>query len=39
MRRLRSGGAQIIRIERVEVGDGGQAVIANVKATSPTRDG
>jgi hypothetical protein len=25
MRRLRSGGAQIIRIERVEVSDGGQA--------------
>jgi hypothetical protein len=39
MRRLRSGGAQIIRIERVEVSDGGQAVIGNVKATSPTRDG
>jgi hypothetical protein len=39
MRRLRSGGAQIIRIERVEVRDGGQAVIGNVKATSPTREG
>jgi hypothetical protein len=39
MRRLRSGGAQIIRIERVEVSDGGQAVIGNVKATSPTREG
>jgi hypothetical protein len=39
MRRLRSGGAQIIRIERVEVSDGGQAVIGNVKATGPTRDG
>jgi hypothetical protein len=39
MRRLRSGGTQIIRIERVEVSDGGQAVIGNVKATSPTRDG
>ncbi len=39
MRRLRGGGAQIIRIERVEVSDGGQAVIGNVKATSPTRDG
>jgi hypothetical protein len=39
MRRLRNGGTQIIRIERVEVSDGGQAVIGNVKATSPTRDG
>jgi hypothetical protein len=39
MRRLRSGGTQIIRIERIEVSDGGQAVIGNVKATSPIRDG
>src|ERR1700730_9879682 len=39
MRRLRNGGTQIIRIERVEVSDGGQAVIGNVKATSPTREG
>jgi hypothetical protein len=39
MRRVRSGGAQIIPIERVEVSDGGQAVIGNVKATSPTREG
>jgi hypothetical protein len=39
MRRLRNGGTQIIRIERVEVSDGGQAVIGNVKATSPARDG
>jgi hypothetical protein len=39
MRRLRSGGAQIIRIERVEVSNGGQAVIGNVKPTSPTWDG
>jgi hypothetical protein len=30
---------RIIRIERVEVSDGGQAVIGNVKATSPARDG
>jgi hypothetical protein len=30
MRRLRSGGAQIIRIERVEVSDGGQAVHAGI---------
>jgi hypothetical protein len=39
MRRLRNGGTQIIRIERVEVSDGGQAVIGNVKATSPPREG
>jgi hypothetical protein len=39
MRRLRGGGTQIIRIERVEVRDGGQAVIGNVKATSPPRVG
>src|SRR6516165_7399465 len=32
MRRLRSGGTQFIRIERVEVKDGGQAVIGNLKA-------
>ena len=31
LRRLRNGGSQIIRIERVEVRDGGQAVIGNVK--------
>jgi hypothetical protein len=31
-RRLRSGGSQVIRIERVDVRDGGQAVIGNVKS-------
>jgi hypothetical protein len=31
MRRLRSGGTQVIRIERVEVKEGGQAVIGNLK--------
>jgi hypothetical protein len=31
LRRLRSGGSQIIRIERVEVREGGQAVIGNVQ--------
>ena len=30
LRRLRSGGSQTIRIERVEVRDGGQALIGNV---------
>jgi hypothetical protein len=30
LRRLRSGGSQIIRIERVEVKEGGQAVIGNI---------
>ena len=39
MRRLRSGGTQTIRIERVEVSNGGQAVIGNVKTASPTREG
>jgi hypothetical protein len=31
LRRLRSGGSQVIRIERVEVKDGGQAVIGNIQ--------
>src|SRR6478672_7363582 len=31
LRRLRSGGSQTIRIERVDVRDGGQAVIGNIK--------
>jgi hypothetical protein len=35
LRRLRSGGSQVIRIERVEVKDGGQAVIGNVKTHRP----
>src|SRR5258705_9643196 len=30
LRRLRNGGSQVIRIERVEVRDGGQAVIGSV---------
>src|SRR5258705_11586509 len=30
LRRLRSGGSQVIRIERVDVRDGGQAVIGNI---------
>jgi hypothetical protein len=34
LRRLRHGGAQVIRIERVDVNDGGQAVIGNVSAGS-----
>src|SRR5258705_5009308 len=32
LRRLRSGGSQVIRIERVDVRDGGQAVIGEVKS-------
>ena len=32
LRRLRTGGSQVIRIERVEVKDGGQALIGNLKA-------
>jgi len=31
LRRLRGGGSQVIRIERVDVRDGGQAIIGNVK--------
>jgi hypothetical protein len=31
LRRLRGGGSQTIRIERVDVRDGGQAIIGNVK--------
>src|SRR3954454_12616714 len=31
LRRLRNGGSQVIRIERVEVKDGGQAMIGNLK--------
>ncbi|MBR0941567.1 hypothetical protein [Bradyrhizobium liaoningense] len=31
LRRLRSGGSQLIRIERVDVRDGGQAVIGNIR--------
>src|SRR6476469_4620525 len=31
LRRLRNGGSQVIRIERVDVRDGGQAIIGNVK--------
>ena len=34
LRRLRHGGEQLIRIERVDVNDGGQAVIGNVRAGS-----
>ena len=31
LRRLRSGGQQLVRVEHVHVNDGGQAVIGNVK--------
>jgi hypothetical protein len=34
LRRLRHGGEQLIRIERVDVNDGGQAIIGNVTAGS-----
>ncbi len=30
LRRLRTGGSQVIRIERVDIRDGGQAIIGNV---------
>lgn len=32
LRRLRNGGSQVIRIERVDVREGGQALIANMKS-------
>jgi hypothetical protein len=35
LRRLRTGGSQVIRIERVEVKDGGQAVIGNIRPPCP----
>lgn len=38
MRRLRSGGTQVIRIERVELKEGGQAVIGNLKAVPSAHD-
>jgi hypothetical protein len=34
LRRLRSGGSQVIRIERVDVREGGQAVIGSIKQES-----
>jgi hypothetical protein len=34
LRRLRHGGEQLIRIERVDVNDGGQAIIGNVRTGS-----
>ena len=38
MRRLRNGGTQVIRIERVEIKEGGQAVIGNLKAVPSAHD-
>src|SRR5262245_39601417 len=35
LRRLRSGGSQLVRVEHVHVNEGGRAVIGNVK-TTPT---
>jgi hypothetical protein len=34
LRRLRNGGSQVIRIERVDVRDGGQAIIGNVNQSA-----
>ena len=31
LRRVRTGGSQVIRIERIDIRDGGQAVIGNVR--------
>jgi hypothetical protein len=31
LRRLRNGGSQVIRVERVYVNEGGQALIGNVR--------
>jgi hypothetical protein len=38
MRRLRNGGTQVIRVERAEVKEGGQAVIGNLKAVPSAHD-
>ena len=38
LRRLRSGGSQVIRIERVDVREGGQAVIGNIPRTGARQD-
>jgi hypothetical protein len=32
MRRLRNGGTQIIRVERIEVSDRAQAIIGNINS-------
>jgi hypothetical protein len=32
MRRLRNGGTQVIRVERIEVSDNAQAIIGNIKS-------
>jgi hypothetical protein len=37
LRRLRTGGQQVVRVEHVHVNDGGQAVIGNVKKQASTR--
>ena len=31
LRRLRTGGQQVVRVEHVHINDGGRAVIGNVK--------
>jgi hypothetical protein len=38
LRRLRNGGSQLIRIERVEVSNSGQAIIGNVAAVRARED-
>src|SRR5215467_12307161 len=35
LRRLRHGGDQYVRVEHVHVGDGGQAIVGNVKTHEP----
>jgi len=32
MRRLRNGGTQVIRVERIEVSDNAQAIIGNINS-------
>jgi hypothetical protein len=34
LRRMKNSGAQYVRVEHVHVGDGGQAVIGNVRQQS-----
>jgi hypothetical protein len=38
LRRLRNGGSQVMRIERVDVNEGGQALIGNLKKDSSWGD-
>src|SRR5215216_4748201 len=38
LRRLRNGGSQFVRVEHVQISEGGQAIIGNVTAQTVRRD-